>query len=149
MHRSHSWNAWQTLQGCLIIIWDQQVSGRQMSRVLRLAPTWSWVIKKPSHRTVGTRGVENIIETQPSESTKQTSWAPQRWKRQTWTPYGSEVGPLHIPYDCVVWGPCATPSSGSGGVSDSSACDWDPFPPTGSSHLALIWGFVLSPTVSW
>lgn len=47
-------------------------------------------------------------------------------------------------YGCIAWCSCVTPNSVSGYVSDSFACTWDPFPPTGLHHPYLIWGFWLS-----
>jgi len=40
---------------------------------------------------------------------------------------------LHIGYGGLAWGFCGTPYSGSRGVSDSFACSWHPFLPTGLS----------------
>lgn len=55
----------------------------------------------------------------------------QRLKQQSRSLYGSVLAPLHICYGCIAWCPSGTPNSASGGVSDSFASPWDPFPFTG------------------
>ena len=62
----------------------------------------------------------------------------QKLKEESWTLYGSELGPLHICYGNVAWCVGGTPESGSGGVSDSLPCSWYPFIPTGLPHLDLL-----------
>jgi hypothetical protein len=42
------------------------------------------------------------------------------------------------------WGFCWAPNSGDGDVSDSLACLWDLFPPTGLPPPALRWRFMHS-----
>lgn len=54
----------------------------------------------------------------------------------------SVSGPLHAFCGCLGWGFCGTPNNGSGDISDSFACSWDPFPPTQSPCPALVWEFV-------
>jgi hypothetical protein len=51
---------------------------------------------------------------------------------------GSDLGHLYICYGCVALCICGIPNSGSGAVSDSLACLWDPFPPTEFPHAASI-----------
>lgn len=58
--------------------------------------------------------------------------------------YGSGLGLLLIHYGCVAEFSCGNPNSGSGVVSDSFDCSWNPLPPTGLPHTALIGGHVLS-----
>lgn len=62
--------------------------------------------------------------------------------------YGSGLGLLLIHYGCVAEFSCGNPNSGDGVVSDSFDCSWNPLPPTGLPHTALIGGHVFSLTVT-
>ena len=62
-------------------------------------------------------------------------------------PLESVLCPLCIYYGCVDWYFCRTPISGSGGVSDSFICSWDPSP-TVLPHTALIGGYMPNLTVT-
>lgn len=59
------------------------------------------------------------------------------------------LGPLHTCCGCLALDFCGTRDSGSRGVSDSFACHWDPFSPTGLLFPALIGGIVPNLIASW
>lgn len=57
--------------------------------------------------------------------------------------HGSALSLVCIRYLCAAWCSCGIPNSGSGG-SQTLACSWDPFPPTGLASLTLTGEFVSS-----
>jgi hypothetical protein len=87
---------------------------------------------------VGSRGLRTPGEEGPQNQLSRAHRGSQRLKWQTQTLYGSNLGPLHIPYGCVAWCPCGTTNSGMESISNSFAWVWNPLPPTGLSHPALI-----------
>lgn len=65
----------------------------------------------------------------------------QRLKQQSWSLHGTMLNLLHICYGCWLEDLRGTPDNGTGGIFDSFASSWNPFPPIGLSGSALMWEF--------
>lgn len=73
---------------------------------------WRW-------RIVRARGVRGTMRTSSTKNQlSRIHRGSQRLKGQTWNLFGSELGPLHVPYGCVAW--CSYGNFNSG----TEDCPW-------------------------
>lgn len=63
----------------------------------------SYTCRQLWSRTVETRGIQGTTRTGLTQSAKQASWNSLRVTGQSGSQYGSDIGPVHICYDCVAW----------------------------------------------